>query len=242
MHSAFDRGPQAVQEATSRFVSSLLVGLASYYPVGQYDPGGTLRNAGGAAVAQAYVDKCGHGGAPLRWHLPCAEEVSLANELLESCLAAPARELLELCASGELQAAAVEPAQRGPGAGPGRHAAVLNAALRSQLAYHVTSYHIAHSRGLPAERTPAALRDKKPSASLTSGCAPCRAGRRRQGAPAQPAAAHGGRTDGGALLPARPARLPAGCAAGAPDARAPRAAGPSRAAALLSCGAADASW
>ena len=81
MCAPFLPGLQAVQEAASRLVSSLLVGLSNYYPVGQYDPGEPLLDGATAQqgqqgqVAEAYVDKFGHGGLPLSWHVPTEGEV-----------------------------------------------------------------------------------------------------------------------------------------------------------------------
>jgi hypothetical protein len=119
-----DAAPRAVQAAAARALSSVLAGLASYYPLGHHAPRAERvllppsSNGGDAAAADAYddgtgaepvapeafVDKFGRlGGAGAtpalaapgpRWHEPSAEEVAFAEELLAAHLGAPAAALL----------------------------------------------------------------------------------------------------------------------------------------------------
>lgn len=105
-----------VQNAASRCLSSLLVGLSSYYPLKQYDSSSIqMDNVDDQTLKlERFVDKFGEWDlieaitttkngqkpSPPTWHVPCDNEITLANCLLQMFLDHPSNVLLA-AAAGE---------------------------------------------------------------------------------------------------------------------------------------------
>eukprot|EP00889_Picochlorum_renovo_P005245 jgi/Picre1/32275/NNA_007621.t1 len=107
----------SVQSAASRCLSSLLIGLVSFYPLHQYAPAPIKLEQDGLYL-EPFVDKFGewdlsehskingfHGwkdspALPV-WHEPCQSEVSLAEQILATFLQKPKDRLRELASQSE---------------------------------------------------------------------------------------------------------------------------------------------
>lgn len=107
----------SVQSAASRCLSSLLIGLVSFYPLHQYAPAPIKMDQDGIHL-EPFVDKFGewdlsqqrringlHGlkdsSALPVWHEPCQSEVSLAEQILATFLQKPTDRLRELASQGQ---------------------------------------------------------------------------------------------------------------------------------------------
>lgn len=107
----------SVQSAASRCLTSLLIGLVSFYPLHQYAPASIKLEQDGLCL-EKFVDKFGEwdlleykkvdglegwkdSSALPVWHEPCQAEVSLAEQILGTFLKEPAARLRELISKGQ---------------------------------------------------------------------------------------------------------------------------------------------
>ena len=114
------RSPSStVQGAASRCLSSLLVGLSSYYPLKQYDSSLVQIEQGEededeTLKLESFVDKFGEWDlieagitksdqkpSPPTWHIPCNHEIEFANSLLEMFLENPSNTLIAAAENGK---------------------------------------------------------------------------------------------------------------------------------------------
>ncbi|CAM6088632.1 unnamed protein product [Calypogeia fissa] len=92
--AAFNAPSSKVTEAGNRLLSSLLGSLIFYYPVDQYKVNAELEDGVEAWISTKLSPN--DGDAP-SWHIPNAEEIAYANELLDEHLRAPLASLLSIC-------------------------------------------------------------------------------------------------------------------------------------------------
>ena len=94
-----------VQGSAGKVLSSLLIGICSFYPLQQYS-GNPVERGDGAIDFEPFVDKFGEWDlidsgskaekvpAPI-WHEPSEAEITLANQLVNIFVVNPAKEILE---------------------------------------------------------------------------------------------------------------------------------------------------